>query len=221
MEWFTEPFTLAFQQRALLGGILAAVMTSVVGTWLVLRGMSFFGDAFVHGVIPGIAAAVVLDLNPLVGAALAAAVMVFAIELVNRQTVLGEGHVDRPSLRRDVGVGCRDHFAPGLLLRVVDQHLVRRCSRCDGIRPGRAGDPHRGRGERSFGPLPTAALVEFQCGEGGAVEHEAQESTRCPAGPHRRCGDRKLPIRRHTSRFRSSYRSHRRQRASSLAPFLG
>ena len=50
--------------------------------------MSFFGDAFVHGVIPGIAAAVVLDLNPLVGAAIAAAVMVFAIELVNRHTVL-------------------------------------------------------------------------------------------------------------------------------------
>ena len=90
MEWFTEPFALAFQQRALLGGVFAAVMTSVVGTWLVLRGMSFFGDAFVHGVIPGIAAAVVLDLNPLVGAAIAAAVMVFAIELVNRHTVLGE-----------------------------------------------------------------------------------------------------------------------------------
>jgi ABC-type Mn2+/Zn2+ transport system permease subunit len=65
-------------------------MTSVVGTWLVLRGMSFFGDAFVHGVVPGIAAAVVLDINPLLGAAVAAAVMVFAIEVVNRQTVLSE-----------------------------------------------------------------------------------------------------------------------------------
>lgn len=90
MEWFTEPFALAFQQRALLGGALAALMTSVVGTWLVLRGMSFFGDAFVHGVVPGIAAAVVLDINPLIGAAVAAAVMVFAIETVNRQTVLSE-----------------------------------------------------------------------------------------------------------------------------------
>ncbi len=90
MEWFTEPFALAFQQRALLGGALAALMTSVVGTWLVLRGMSFFGDAFVHGVVPGIAAAVVLDINPLLGAAVAAAVMVFAIEMVNRQTVLSE-----------------------------------------------------------------------------------------------------------------------------------
>jgi ABC-type Mn2+/Zn2+ transport system permease subunit len=90
VEWFTEPFALAFQQRALIGGALAALMTSVVGTWLVLRGMSFFGDAFVHGVVPGIAAAVVLDVNPLIGAAVAAAVMVFAIETVNRQTVLSE-----------------------------------------------------------------------------------------------------------------------------------
>lgn len=90
MEFFTEPFALAFQQRALVGGALAALMSSVVGTWLVLRGMSFFGDAFVHGVVPGIAAAVVLDINPLIGAAVAAAVMVFAIEVVNRQTVLSE-----------------------------------------------------------------------------------------------------------------------------------
>lgn len=90
MEWFTEPFALAFQQRALIGGALAALMSSIVGTWLVLRGMSFFGDAFVHGVVPGIAAAVVLDINPLIGAAVAAAVMVFAIEVVNRQTVLSE-----------------------------------------------------------------------------------------------------------------------------------
>ena len=90
MDWFVEPFELGFQQRALLGGVLAALMASTVGTWLVLRGMSFFGDAFVHGVVPGVAAAVVLDINPLLGAAVAAAVMVAAIELVQRKTVLGE-----------------------------------------------------------------------------------------------------------------------------------
>lgn len=90
MDWFLEPFALAFQQRALLGGALAALMTSVVGTWLVLRGMSFFGDAFVHGVVPGIAAAVVFDINPIIGAAVAAAVMVLAIEVVHRQTALSE-----------------------------------------------------------------------------------------------------------------------------------
>lgn len=90
MEWFLTPFELGFQQRALLGGVLAAIMASTVGTWLVLRGMSFFGDAFVHGVIPGIALAVVLDWSPLIGAAIAAAVMVAAIEWVQRSTPLGE-----------------------------------------------------------------------------------------------------------------------------------
>ena len=90
MDWFLEPFSLAFQQRALIGGALAALMTSIVGTWLVLRGMSFFGDTFVHGVVPGIAAAVVLDINPIIGAAFAAGVMVLAIEVVHRQTALSE-----------------------------------------------------------------------------------------------------------------------------------
>ncbi len=90
LEWFTDPFALGFQQRALLGGIIAGLMCSVVGTWLVLRGMSFFGDAFTHGIVPGLAAAVALDINPVIGAAVAAAVMVVGIEVVNRQTRLGE-----------------------------------------------------------------------------------------------------------------------------------
>jgi manganese/iron transport system permease protein len=90
IEWFVEPFALGFQQRALLGGILAGLMCSVVGTWLVLRGMSFFGDAFTHGVVPGIAAAVAFDFNPLLGAAVAAAVMLVLIEVVNRNSRLSE-----------------------------------------------------------------------------------------------------------------------------------
>jgi manganese/iron transport system permease protein len=90
LEWFTDPFALGFQQRALLGGVLAGLMCAVVGTWLVLRGMSFFGDAFTHGVVPGIAAAVVLDISPIIGAALAAALMLWGIETINRQTNLSE-----------------------------------------------------------------------------------------------------------------------------------
>ena len=89
MEWWIEPFALGFQQRALIGGAIAGLMASTVGTWLVLRGMSFFGDAFVHGVVPGVAAALVLGQSPLLGAALAALVMVLAIEWVHRRTPLG------------------------------------------------------------------------------------------------------------------------------------
>jgi ABC-type Mn2+/Zn2+ transport system permease subunit len=94
VDWFTDPFLLGFQQRALLGGVIAGVMASVVGVWLVLRGMSFFGDAFVHGVLPGIAAAVLWDFSPYLGAALAAVVMMGGIELIHRRT----------SLREDTGI---------------------------------------------------------------------------------------------------------------------
>ncbi len=86
MEWLTEPFELGFQQRALLGGALVAIATGVVGVWVVLRGLTFLGDALVHGVIPGIALAVVLGFNVIIGAVVAAAVMVGGINLVHRQT---------------------------------------------------------------------------------------------------------------------------------------
>lgn len=88
IQWFTEPFALGFQQRALVGGLLAGLMCAVVGTWLVLRGMAFFGDAFTHGVVPGIAAAVALNFSPMLGAAIAAAVMLLLIETVRRHSTL-------------------------------------------------------------------------------------------------------------------------------------
>ena len=90
MEWLTEPFELAFQQRAVVAGALAAISGSIVGTWVVIRGMSFLGDALIHGVIPGIALAILLDFNIFVGAALAALVMIAGINLVHRQTVFSE-----------------------------------------------------------------------------------------------------------------------------------
>lgn len=90
MDWLTAPFELALQQRALVGGSLAAVALAVVGTWVVIRGMTFLGDALVHGVVPGIALAILLDFNVLVGAAIAAAVMILGINLVHRQTAFSE-----------------------------------------------------------------------------------------------------------------------------------
>ena len=90
MEWLLDPFQLAFQQRALLGGSLAAIALAVVGTWVVLRGMTFLGDALVHGVIPGIALAILFDFNVLLGAALAAGLMILGIGLVHRQTAFSE-----------------------------------------------------------------------------------------------------------------------------------
>lgn len=90
MEWLTAPFEYGFQVRALVGGSLAAVALALVGTWVVIRGMTFLGDALVHGVVPGIALALLLGFDPLIGAAVAAAVMILGIDLVHRQTTFSE-----------------------------------------------------------------------------------------------------------------------------------
>jgi ABC-type Mn2+/Zn2+ transport system permease subunit len=90
VDWLVEPFELAFQQRALLGGSLAALALALVGTWVVIRGMSFLGDALVHGVIPGIALAVLFEFSVLLGAVVAAVVMILGIDFVHRQTTFSE-----------------------------------------------------------------------------------------------------------------------------------
>ncbi|MGI9665723.1 MAG: zinc ABC transporter permease AztB [Acidimicrobiia bacterium] len=90
MDWLIDPFSLALQQRALIGGSLAAIALALVGTWVVIRGMTFLGDALVHGVIPGIALAILFDFNVLLGALGAAVVMLVGINLVHRQTTFSE-----------------------------------------------------------------------------------------------------------------------------------
>ena len=87
--WWVEPFTsYAFMQRALLAGFLAVLSTSVVGTWVVLRGLSFLGDALAHGVLPGIVIAFILGGNLMLGALLAALVMAGGINTVRRLSPL-------------------------------------------------------------------------------------------------------------------------------------
>jgi ABC-type Mn2+/Zn2+ transport system permease subunit len=90
VDWLTHPFSYDFMLRALAAGVLAVLTTSVVGTWVILRGLAFMGDALAHGVLPGVAVALLLGFNPIVGAVVAAAIMVGAISLVHRTTRLSE-----------------------------------------------------------------------------------------------------------------------------------
>ncbi|MEO7897360.1 MAG: zinc ABC transporter permease AztB [Pseudolysinimonas sp.] len=79
------PFSLDFLQRALLGGSLVAVLCGVVGTWVVIRGMAFLGEALAHGMLPGVALATVLGLPVLVGGALSAIAMSLGIAALQRR----------------------------------------------------------------------------------------------------------------------------------------
>ena len=88
MAWLTDPFQYDFILRALLAGCLAAVTCSLIGTWVVIRGMSFMGDALAHGVLPGIAVAFIVGVDIAIGAFVSAIVMVIGINLVNRTSKL-------------------------------------------------------------------------------------------------------------------------------------
>lgn len=90
MGAFLEAFEPAFMQRALLGSLVAVVATSLVGTWVVLRGLSFLGDALAHGVIPGIALATLLGFSPILGAFVAALVMSGLVSVVSARTLVRE-----------------------------------------------------------------------------------------------------------------------------------
>ena len=85
MSSIFDPFATDFFLRALLGGALVAVICGVVGTWVVIRGMAFLGEAMGHGMLPGVALATVLGLPALLGAAVSAVVMSAAIGVLQRR----------------------------------------------------------------------------------------------------------------------------------------
>jgi len=87
--WWVEPFVdNPAMGNALWAVLLTAACTSLVGTWVVLRGMSFLGDALAHGVLPGVAIAFVLGGNTTLGALAAALAMVAGVNVVRSASPL-------------------------------------------------------------------------------------------------------------------------------------
>jgi zinc/manganese transport system permease protein len=85
VTWLTDPFAFEFVQRAALGGLCVAVLCGVVGTWVVVRGMAFLGEALAHGMLPGVALATVVGFPVLLGAAVSAAAMSVGIGALQRR----------------------------------------------------------------------------------------------------------------------------------------
>lgn len=105
--WLTEPFVQPFMQRALLASLMVGVICSVVGCYVVLRGMAFLGDALAHGILPGVAVAYLLNGNLVVGALIAAVAVAVGIGLVSRSG----------TVREDTAIGI--FFAAALSLGVL------------------------------------------------------------------------------------------------------
>ncbi|MFC3997466.1 zinc ABC transporter permease AztB [Nocardiopsis sediminis] len=90
MEWLLDPFAVSFVQRALWGGVLVSLICALAGTWVVLRGMAFLGDAMSHGMLPGVALASILGASLTAGAAVSAAVMAVGVTALGRSARLSQ-----------------------------------------------------------------------------------------------------------------------------------
>lgn len=89
MDWFITPFTNnSFMVQALVAGILVSIACAVAGTFIILRGLAFIGDALAHGVLPGIAVAVLVGFPGMIGAAIGAAAMIGGITLITQRSRL-------------------------------------------------------------------------------------------------------------------------------------
>jgi manganese/iron transport system permease protein len=90
-----EPLALGFFVRALVASAMVGVVCAVVGTYVVLRGIAFIGDAIAHAAFPGVVAAYLLAIPFYLGAAVAAVATALAIGVVTK----------RAGIRQDTAIG--------------------------------------------------------------------------------------------------------------------
>ena len=55
IDFLLEPLNYAFMVRGFLASILVGIVCAIVGVYVVLRGMAFFGNALSHSILPGVA----------------------------------------------------------------------------------------------------------------------------------------------------------------------
>ncbi len=107
MEFLLQPLTYAFMQRGMLAALLVGILCAVMGTYVVLRGMAFLGDALAHAILPGVAVSYLFGGNLLLGALAAAVVVALGIGYFSRQG----------SVKEDTAIGIL--FAAALSLGVA------------------------------------------------------------------------------------------------------
>lgn len=116
MELLLEPLGSPIILRAILASAMVGVVCAVVGTYVVLRGIAFIGDAIAHAGFPGVVVAYMLGIPFYIGAAVAAVGTALAIGVVTR----------RAGIRQDTAIGVlfAGTFAFGVFLFSTIQGYV-------------------------------------------------------------------------------------------------
>jgi manganese/iron transport system permease protein len=107
----TDPLAFPTMVRGLLAAILIGLVAPVLGCYVVLRGMAFFGDAVAHIVLPGVVVASLLGWPVLAGALVVGILGALLINLIGDTTIIKEDSA--------IGVVFVGAFALGIALLSV------------------------------------------------------------------------------------------------------
>jgi manganese/iron transport system permease protein len=113
MEWLIEPLGYGFMWRGLLASVMVGVICSVLGSYVILQGMAFFGDALAHAVLPGVVVAYLLAWPLAVGALVVGVLVALGIGALSQ----------RGEVREDTAIGII--FAGSFALGVAMLSTVR------------------------------------------------------------------------------------------------
>ncbi|MCK6576997.1 MAG: metal ABC transporter permease [Anaerolineae bacterium] len=103
-----EPMTYQFMQRGLLAALLVGGVSGVIGCFVVVRGLSFFGDALAHSILPGVSLAYIVGADLFVGGLIAGVGSALGIGLLTSRGRLSEDTA--------IGVVFAGMFALGILI---------------------------------------------------------------------------------------------------------
>lgn len=133
-SWFIAPYAHnEFMRLSLLAGILVSTLCAVAGTFVVLRGLAFIGDALAHGVLPGVAGALLVGAPGMLGAAVGSAVMIIGVGFITNRSRLSSdtaiGLLFVAMLALGVIMVSRSDSFNGDIVRILFGEIL-------GIRPG-------------------------------------------------------------------------------------
>ncbi len=108
IDYLTDPWTFEFMQRGLAAALVVSVLCAVLGTFVVLKGLAFIGDAMAHSAFAGVAMAFLLKGNIYLGAVLWSLFSGLAIAFLGRRP--------RVSFDTAIGIIFAGSFALGIVL---------------------------------------------------------------------------------------------------------
>jgi ABC-type Mn2+/Zn2+ transport system permease subunit len=108
LQTYLIPLQQPFMQRALVAVVLVGLLSALVGTFVVLRGLAFLGEAMRHALFAGVVIAFLLGGSLVLGGVIFALLIAWLISVVGRQQDIGEDTA--------IGVLFSGSFALGIVL---------------------------------------------------------------------------------------------------------